>query len=101
MNFKEAYMNLEEYINALQLLLTEHPELKKAPVYYASDDEGNAYRQVWSNGTIIYTTPAELNNYELENQYIDFQDFKSDCNLDSKDAEQFFDKNYIPVVIIN
>lgn len=101
MNFKEAYMNLEEYINALQLLLTEHPELKKAPVYYASDDEGNAFRQVWSNGTVMYTTPDELNNYELENKYNDFQDFTDDCNLDMEDAKRFFDKNYIPVVVIN
>ena len=94
-------MNLEEYVNALQLLLTEHPELKKAPVYYASDNEGNAYHQVWSSGTILYTTPDELSNYELENKYNDFQDFTDDCDLNTKDAKQFFDKNYIPVVVIN
>ena len=35
-------MNLEEYVNALQMLIEKRPELKKAPVYYASDDEGNA-----------------------------------------------------------
>ena len=65
-------MNLEEYINALQVLIKERPELRKAPVYYASDDEGNAFRQVWSNGTVMYTTPDELNNYELENIVIEF-----------------------------
>ncbi len=63
-------MNLEEYVNALQVLIEERPELRKAPVYYASDDEGNAFRQVWSNGTVMYTTPDELNNYELENKII-------------------------------
>ena len=94
-------MNLEEYINDLQMLIEKRPELRKAPVYYASDDEGNAYRQVWFNGTVIYTTPDELNNYELENKYNDFKDFSDDCNLDLKDAKRFFDKNYIPVVVIN
>lgn len=94
-------MNLEEYVNALQVLIEQRPELRKAPVYYASDDEGNAYRQVWFNGTVIYTTPDELNNYELENKYNDFQDFTSDCDLDMEDAKRFFDKNYIPVVVIN
>ena len=94
-------MNLEEYVNALQVLIEKRPELRKAPVYYASDDEGNAYRQVWSSGTILYTTPDELSNYELENKYNDFQDFTDDCDLNTKDAKQFFDKNYIPVVVIN
>ena len=94
-------MNLEEYVNALQVLIEERPELRKAPVYYASDDEGNAFRQVWSSGTVIYTTPDDLNHNELENKYNDFQDFKFDCDLDLKDAKQFFDKNYIPVVVIN
>lgn len=94
-------MNLEEYINTLQVLMEKRPELRKAPVYYASDDEGNAYRKVWSSGTVIYTTPDELKYYELENKYNDFQDFTDDCDLEMKDAKRLFDKNYVPVVVIN
>ena len=94
-------MNLQEYVNELQTFLTEHPELAESKVYYASDDEGNAFRPVWSSSSVIYTTPDDLNHNELENTYNDFQDFKFDCDLDLKDAKLFFDKNYVPVVVIN
>lgn len=39
-------MNLEKYIESLQNLVTENPELKTAKVICASDDEGNSYQLV-------------------------------------------------------
>lgn len=39
-------MNLQEYIDTLQKLIEEQPELAEAEVWTADDEEGNGYQQV-------------------------------------------------------
>lgn len=45
-------MTLEYYLDWLNNLLKERPELATATVVYAIDDEGNSFQQVNCNGTV-------------------------------------------------
>ena len=57
-------MTLKEYLKGLNQLVQDHPEALDFPVIYASDDEGNAFHQVFCNGTLaIVEDPKE---YYLE-----------------------------------
>lgn len=52
-------MTLEEYVKALNLMLKENPEFGKLTVAYSTDDEGNSYSPVITNGT-----PAKVEDPE-------------------------------------
>lgn len=39
-------MTFKDYVNNLNQFLKENPELAEAKTIYASDDEGNSYREV-------------------------------------------------------
>ncbi len=95
-------MNLQEYINKLQSFLTEHPEMAESKVYYASDEEGNSFYQCSSSGFIFYIHSDHAENYELEEKYLDFNEFMEEQNFDSEEeARKEWETYYISVVIIN
>lgn len=58
-------MTLKEYIGALQQLAEESPEALEFPVIYSSDDEGNSYHNVYSNGTLVEVEDLESRNIDL------------------------------------
>lgn len=39
-------ITLNEYINALQEIASQHPSFGKLPIIYSHDDEGNQYQMV-------------------------------------------------------
>ncbi len=45
-------MLFKDYVAGLNQLLKLRPELADATTVYASDDEGNSFHEVHSNGTI-------------------------------------------------
>ncbi len=95
-------MNLQEYINKLQSFLTEHPEMAESKVYYASDEEGNSFYQCSSSGFIFYIHSDYAESYELEEKYLDFNEFMEEQDFDSEEeARKEWETYYIPVVIIN
>ena len=95
-------MNLQEYINKLQSFLTEHPEMAESKVYYASDEEGNSFYQCSSSGFIFYIHSDNTESYELEEKYLDFNEFREEQNFDSEEqARKEWDTYYIPIVVIN
>lgn len=95
-------MNLQEYINKLQSFLTEHPEMAESKVYYASDEEGNSFYQCSSSGFIFYIHSDYAENYELEEKYLNFNEFMEEQDFDSEEeARKEWETYYIPVVIIN
>ena len=95
-------MNLQEYINKLQSFLTEHPEMAESKVYYASDEEGNSFYQCSSSGFIFYIHSDNTESYELEEKYLDFNEFMEEQNFDSEEqARKEWDTYYIPIVVIN
>ena len=95
-------MNLQEYINKLQSFLTEHPEMAESKVYYASDEEGNSFYQCSSSGFIFYIHSDNTESYELEEKYLDFNEFMEEQEFDSEEqARKEWDTYYIPIVVIN
>lgn len=57
-------MLFKDYVAGLNQLLKLRPELADATAVYASDDEGNSFHEVHSNGTI----------WERDEHYKEFQD---------------------------
>ena len=95
-------MNLQEYINQLQIFLTEHPELAESKVYYASDEEGNSFYECCHSASIFYIHLDNAESYELEEKYSDFNEFMEEQEFDSEEeARKEWETYYIPVVIIN
>ena len=95
-------MNLQEYINKLQSFLTEHPEMAESKVYYASDEEGNSFYQCLHSGFVFYIHSDNTENYELEEKYLDFNEFMEEQDFDSEEeARKEWDTHYIPIVVIN
>ena len=45
-------MLFKDYVDWLNQLLKERPELATATAVYASDDEGNSFHEVHCNGTV-------------------------------------------------
>ena len=95
-------MNLQEYINELQSFLTEHPEMAESKVYYASDEEGNSFYECYHSGSIFYTHLENAESYELEEKYLDFNEFMEEQDFDSEEeVRKEWDTYYIPIVVIN
>ena len=95
-------MNLQEYINRLQTFLTEHPELAESKVYYASDEECNSFYECCHSASIFYIHLDDAENYELEEKYLDFNEFMEEQEFDSEEeARKEWDTYYIPIVVIN
>ena len=94
-------MNLQEYINQLQTFLTEHPEIAESKVYYASDEEGNSFYECCHSGSIYYIHSDNMESYELEEKYADFDEFVEEQELDyGEEARKEWDTYYIPIVVI-
>ena len=95
-------MNLQEYINKLQTFLTEHPKMAESKVYYASDEEGNSFYQCSSPGFIFYIHLDHAESYELEDKYLDFNEFMEEQDFGSEEeARKEWETYYIPIVVIN
>lgn len=45
-------MTLQEYLDWMNQLLIERPELASMQVVYATDDEGNSFQEVHCNWTV-------------------------------------------------
>lgn len=83
-------MTLQEYIKSLQDFAAKHPETLEHEVWYARDDEGNGYQQV-------YFEPS-MKVLDTEEQYSDRVDYM----YSSRDeAEDICNEQLIDVVIIN
>lgn len=52
-------MTLREYIAWLQAIVDADPKVLEFKVVYATDDEGNDFRPVWSNWTIWHYDDAD------------------------------------------
>ena len=95
-------MNLQEYINKLQSFLTEHPQLAESKVYYASDEEGNSFYECSNSGFIFYIHLNDVENYELEEKYLNFNEFMEEQDFGSEEeARKEWETYYIPIVVIN
>ena len=95
-------MNLQEYIDELQTFLTEHPELAQSKVYYASDEECNSFYECSSPGFIFYIHLDHAESYELEDKYLDFNEFMEEQDFGSEEeARKEWETYYIPIVVIN
>lgn len=95
-------MNLQEYINELQIFLAAHPEMANSKVYYASDEEGNSFYECYHSGTIFYTHLSNVGSYELEERYVDFNEFMEEQDFDSEEeARKEWETYYIPIVVVN
>ena len=95
-------MNLQEYINELQTFLTEHPELAQSKVYYSSDEEGNSFYECYHSGFIFYIHLDTAESYELEEKYLDFNEFMEEQDFDSEEeASKEWETYYIPIVVVN
>lgn len=104
-------MTLQEYIESLQALVEERPELADAEVWYAADDEGNMYGEI-SYAPSIYFAPndakwqdenlvSEENFQEdlLENNGIYREDFSSEAEYQSAIDEAAL--GFKTVVVVN
>ena len=60
-------MNLKEYIEQLQEFVKENPQALEFDVWYAKDDEGNGYQEV-------YFSPS-LKVYDIDDKYNDRCDY--------------------------
>ena len=95
-------MNLQEYTNELQTFLTEHPETAESKVYYASDEEGNSFYACCTSGFIYYIHSDNMESYELEEKYADFDEFVEEQELDyGEETRKEWETHYIPIVVIN
>lgn len=46
-------MKLKEYLESLNDLAKENPELLESQVIYSSDDEGNSYEEVYYTASVV------------------------------------------------
>jgi hypothetical protein len=53
-------MTLTTYIDKLQVLVRNNPELAVMPVHYARDDEGNGYSPVVYNPSAVRLEDGEV-----------------------------------------
>ena len=67
-------MTFKEYVDSLNEFLATHPEAANLDAIYASDDEGNEFRYVWSEPSLCYyyndeldaAFPEDFNEYEID-----------------------------------
>jgi hypothetical protein len=78
-------MQLSEYIQGLQEFLIENGDMK---IFYAIDDEGNAYQSVNYTGTKMLLLEEDKETYRPD-------------LYGEEDAEEYEDDNFIPVCVIN
>ena len=64
-------MKLGEYLENLQELVRDQPELIDAEVIYSIDDEGNDYK-------IVHWGPTPGNYYELRRDFVTENDIEDD-----------------------
>lgn len=83
-------MTLNEFIKGLQEFLEENPESGELPVWYARDDEGNGYQQVYYSPLLRY----------LDNDDVYCGGTRSDSLIDADGIEEC-PSNATAVVLIN
>jgi hypothetical protein len=64
-------MNLRDYINFLDELVTKQPELLDCDVIYVSDDEGNSYEHVGFTPSIMYREKNTSDYYSGKDEFDD------------------------------
>lgn len=84
-------MKFQEYIDNLQKLIMENPELKDVEVAYARDDEGNGY------STSVF---APSIRYKMINEDGWHFDTAIDKESDPEEYEEYKDE-LEPIVLIN
>ena len=72
-------MNLKEYIEQLQEFAKENPRALEFDVWYAKDDEGNGYQEV-------YFSPS-LKVYDIDDKYND----RCDCMYSDDEGDEIDD----------
>jgi hypothetical protein len=63
-------MKLKEYLEELNKLVEEKPNLLNLEIVYSVDDEGNVYKRVYYSPTVGFYTP---NDFIPENQFEVFE----------------------------
>lgn len=103
-------MNLQEYINSMQELITDNPELAEAEVWTADDEEGNGYTIVESAPSIRYilkddeyqTETCQCLDYlteDLEDEFFE-EDFKSEAKY-REAIKKHIEDEYKTIVLLN
>lgn len=62
-------MKLKDYIETLQNLVAQDPNLAEAEMIYCEDDEGNAYKYVGFSPVVIYgsdSTSSYVDTFEAD-----------------------------------
>lgn len=79
-------MKLKEYIEQLNALIKERPELVECEVYYSRDDEGNGFQQIHSiGGAACYREDSSfIDELIFEEHYKDDPEYYKEEGLEFK-----------------
>jgi hypothetical protein len=85
-------MLLSEYIADLTKILDEYGDL---PCYYAKDDEGNCYVELYNTGSVYYTTEPSYTLDAIFQSKEEYVNYMEECGEYDNSVELF------PICVVN
>jgi len=70
-------MQLREYLEELNKIIQEHPEVLEYEVCYSIDDEGNEYNKVNYTPSLVEFDNVKNENRDLQKLYLEDEDKES------------------------